>query len=1274
MPSGLDHQVEYSSNSLVNSLKLKRTHSSIQIIGIGVANAGRTKGQVALKLSSKHSNDSVIISAHILGGLTTQLPSVALNTLNWDQYKQLQLADPAFMRPGPIDIIIGADHYGLIIKDALIKRSEGLPIAQDTIFGWILLGPVTQRTHRPSITYHAAVEQSTQQLQDLLSRFWTQEEIPVSKIKELNPDEEACEAHFQQTHRRDSSGRYIVRLPIKSSPQQLGNSYSAAYRCLIHLKRRLDHDDRLKALYLDFLKEYEELNHMVESTQSTTSEPDYYLPHHGVLRESSITTKLRVVFNGSKTTSSGLSLNDVLHTGPKLQLDIFDVLIGVRTHKLIFITDITKMFRQILVDERDQSLQQILWFNQQGQITPYKLTTVTYGTRPAPYLAVRALLQLVEDEGHRFPLAIIPLTHGRYVDDIFGGADDLNSVQQVADQLEALCKAGGFPLAKWASNHPKLQQLNHVEAIKNHKFEDPDSSTKILGMYWSSHSDQFYFTYSPPCSTPKFTKRIILSEIAQIFDPLGFLAPLIIRAKVFMQELWLEKLSWDTPLAANQRHKWRNFKNELKFISEIKIPRWIHSSTCSTTEIHGFSDASQLAMAAAVFIKVHTPAHGVKVTLLCSKTKVAPLKRLTIPRLELTAAHMLAKLTKHCQSTLNLTQSPIYLWTDSTITLTWIKSHPSRWKEFVRNRVSHIQDLLPDGHWNFIPGTQNPADCATRGLTPTQLRDHQLWWTGPPWLLKSSSSWPKCPSIDDTGAQAEERPGLALFSSNSPLKSNWPIMERPIPLLRMLRATAICFRLRDMIKKSPNSSLKTPFTSDEVISALNFCIKETQRIHFSNEINMHSKHAPWPNGHPFARLVAFIDTDGIIRVGGRLENSPNQDQSKHPAILPRNAALTKLIISDAHQRTMHGGTQLTLAFIRQKYWIIGGRQPVRSIILKCIKCARHRADRAQQLMGQLPVSRVTPSSAFTHTGVDYAGPITLKNWRRRGAKTYKGWICVFVCLSTSAVHLEVVSDYSSSGFIAALRRFISRRGICTALYSDCGTTFKGAETDLNRLFTQGTQESREILDHITVNSIAWHFNPPAAPHMGGKWEAAVKSLKHHLTRSVGESSFTFEEFTTLLTQIEAILNSRPLEPLTEDPDDMDALTPGHFLIGRALNMIPEPALIDTNSSRLSRWQFLQQRVQQFWNHWSTSYLQRQLAITKWQRPTHQIQVGSLVLLTDERFPPTRWPLARIIALHPGKDGLTRVATLKTVNSTLTRPITKLALLPIEPEPQEDDEE
>ncbi|XP_074099251.1 uncharacterized protein LOC141527581 [Cotesia typhae] len=364
---------------------------------------------------------------------------------------------------------------------------------------------------------------------------------------------------------------------------------------------------------------------------------------------------------------------------------------------------------------------------------------------------------------------------------------------------------------------------------------------------------------------------------------------------------------------------------------------------------------------------------------------------------------------------------------------------------------------------------------------------------------------------------------------------------------------------------------------------------------------------------------------------------------------------------------MHGGTQVTLAYTRQRYWIIGGRQPVRTQILKCLKCARHRGIRAQQLMGQLPAPNVTPGSAFAHTGVDYAGPVQIKTTIIRGSRTYKGWICVFVCLASSTVHLELVSNYSSSGFIAALHRFTSRRGLCTALYSDCGTTFQGACAELKRLFTQGTQESSEILDTLTVNEIIWHFNPPAAPHMGGKWEAAVKSMKHHLTRRIGESSFTFEEFTTLLHQVEAILNSRPLESLSQDPQDLSALTPGHLLIGRALNAIPEPSLLELNTARLSRWQFIQQRIQCFWKHWSNSYIQRHLAQTNWHRAYNNITIGSLVLLTDERIPPTRWPLARVTAVHPGNDKLIRVATIETVNGTLTRPITKLAVLPLAPE-------
>jgi len=294
--------------------------------------------------------------------------------------------------------------------------------------------------------------------------------------------------------------------------------------------------------------------------------------------------------------------------------------------------------------------------------------------------------------------------------------------------------------------------------------------------------------------------------------------------------------------------------------------------------------------------------------------------------------------------------------------------------------------------------------------------------------------------------------------------------------------------------------------------------------------------------------------------GGRLQSSLLPTDAKHPIILPKESLLTNLIISDAHQRTLHGGTQITLAFLREEFWVIGGRVPVRKHILRCIRCARFRQKRAQHLMGQLPKSRVTPSRPFSHAGVDYAGPISLKTWRGKNARTYKAYMVLFICLSTSADHIEIVSDYSSEAFIAAYKRFTGRRGICSVLFSDCGTNFIGANSELKRLFSVATAESQKMAALLAKDGTQWRFNPPSAPHFGGKWEAGVKSVKYHLKRVVGETILTYEEMNTFLIQIEAIFNSRPVTPFSDDLDDLSVLTPGHFLIGSPLTAIPKPSL------------------------------------------------------------------------------------------------------------------
>ncbi|XP_044594067.1 uncharacterized protein LOC123271736 [Cotesia glomerata] len=573
-------------------------------------------------------------------------------------------------------------------------------------------------------------------------------------------------------------------------------------------------------------------------------------------------------------------------------------------------------------------------------------------------------------------------------------------------------------------------------------------------------------------------------------------------------------------------------------------------------ELHGFSDASQNAMAAAVYLRVTDADGNTKVSLLCSKTQVAPLKTMTIPRLELSAAWLLTQLILHVKEVQSLENVRINLWTDSAVTLAWIKSPAIRWKTFVRNRVGKIQETLRDVSWKFIPGKQNPADCASRGIPTLKLKQHALWWHGPTWLHEPKSSWPTLESPTDNATHREERQGLTLL----------------FPLLRKL---SIWHRAIDRFKRVPQSSLAYPLTPSDLERAKLTLIKFTQGQYFAREIH------------------TLEDSDGGPESRWPLEKRIAGPRREASSDTTATITVTLILIDDSHRKTLHGGTQLTLADLRKSVWIIGGRVPVRSFILRCVICTRQRGEHAQQLMRQLPAARVQPTRAFLHTGLDYAGPITLKTFQGRGAKTYKGWIAVFVCM------------------------------------------FR-ADKELKRLFAAGSRTLRELSTLIAQDGTNWKFNPPGAPHFGGKWEVAVKSIKFHLRRTIGDSLLTLEQYSTLLAQIEAILNSRPLTPLNEDPADLAVLTPGHFLIGQSLTAIPEPSLTDLQPARLSHWEQVQQ----------------------------MIKVGSVVLITTEDLPPTKWPLAKVIAVHPGEDGQIRVVTVKTVNTELVRPITKLCVLPL----------
>lgn len=1255
-------EVSLITERLVQRLRLHRTTSTIPLVGIGQKST-TTNGHTSITLNSLTEPDfDLTIKAHILPKVTASLPTASIMRQSWNHMDGITLADPDFHKRGAIDMLLGADVYGHIIKEGLIKGPQGAPVAQSTRFGWILSGPTNSSTSGSCIHgLHASREDP---LHALLRRFWELDEIPATNSSPLSIEEQQCETQFATDHSRNETGRYIIRLPFKQSPELLGSSKAKATRLIHKLSNSFVTDSDYANAYSDFIAEYARLQHMTLLPNDSQPETptSYYLPHHGIWRKNSLTTKLRVVFNGSSRTTSGISLNDVLHVGAKLQVDLFDVLIWFRQFRYVFSSDVEKMFRQILVHPDDRRFQQILWIDHTQNLMTYQLNTVTYGLACAPFLALRTFQQLIQDEGSRFPLAVSPLNKGRYVDDIFGGADTLDTAQ--VTQLNQLCMAGGFELRKWIANHPSvLSSIPSEHRINTTSIRiDDDAYVPTLGLSWQPVSDHFHFTFDTPASSV-LTKRSVMSTIAKLFDPLGLVSPIIITGKLIIQELWLLKLDWDDLLPDTASIKWNMFLESLQEMKSLAFPRWIGFTTDGIIELHGFCDASQRALAAVVYARSSKGPDDIKVNLLCSKTKVAPLKRMTIPRLELSAAVLLTKLVSHVLKVLELERPTVYLWTDSSITHVWINNNPSRWREFVHNRVCFIQETIPQAIWGFVPGADNPADLSTRGLTPSQLSTMSKWWNGPTWLHQSNSSWPKNPHAKIISTQLEERQSMTATLSVQH-KEPWDLLYKYSSITRLCRITALCQRTVSRFRKLPSSSLDNPLSPDEIVKAQQFWIKTVQHAAFSREIHLLANEQTLPKSNALIRLTPFINREGLLRIGDRLQKSLLPDNSKHPMILPRVSPLSTLLIRDAHLKTLHGGTQLTLSYLRTHYWIIGGRVPIRTFILKCVKCARHRQQRAQQLMGQLPIERLTPSRPFHNAGVDYAGPFPIRTWRGRNARSYKAYIALFVCLSTSAVHLELVTDYTSEAFIAAYKRFTVRRGICASLTSDCGTNLKGADAELTKLFSAATHESNKLADLLANHGTRWKFIPPATPHFGGKWEAGVKSVKFHLKRVVGDAVLTYEEMTTFLTQVEAVLNSRPLAPLTDDSDDLAALTPGHFIMGCAPTVIPEPSLETIKTSHLSRWQLTRHMLDCFWSRWSRECLSRYYASSKWNRVSPSMAIGTLVLVIDEQYPPTKWPLGRVIDTHPGKDGHVRIVTVRTHLSTFKRPIVKLCPLPI----------
>ena len=1218
--------------------------------------------------------------AAVAATVTCDLPPVPVQDgANLAHIIGLPLADPEYYLPGRIDILLGSPLLPHLMPHHLGKSGEeDEMVAKHTPFGWVLGGPArpldpfiaVPSHHQTPLIQDPTPLTSDARLEYHLKRMW-QEQEPEEVIVTQTEENQKVEAHYQASTRYlAAEKRYEVTLPKTESILQLGTSRPQAVSRFLSTES----STRRRGTYHSFqagVSSYLELQHAEEvPTEDAPPHPHFYLPMHGVTKESSSTTKLRIVFDGSAVTSTGLSLNQALFVGPTIQPTLSKILIQFRMYPVALNADISKMYREVQLAQEDRDLHRFVWReNTASPIQDYRMKRVTFGVSASPFLAIRTLQQAAEDQGEQHPEAVSHVKKSFYVDDFLGGANTAEEAVRLHHQLIQILKPANLHLRKWRSSSTEVidaipSELVEPDHVKTSTASNEKSESKALGLKWDSRLDEM----SPSIhssSSYSTTKRGIVSDVSKTYDVLGWISPTILTMKILFQTFWQEKIGWNdrVPEAGVKLHlSWRE---DLPNLAAKTLPRCYILSDYAVREVtlHGFGDASEAAYGAVIYCRALYHDHPPSMSLVTAKTKVAKLKTSTVPRLELCAATLLSKLLSSVGDTLKIPSSKWTAWSDSSTVLAWLDGHKRHQPVFIANRVSTILEITHPSIWHYVPTLENPADCASRGMMPSTLLKHQLWWEGPPWLLQNPYPIPRQPPRK---ALPDARLPCMVVQISVSIPEKLSSLPRPYP--EIIAVTAWFRRAISRMQGETAVAGTNPkcLTGLERRQAEEWLILQAQKALFAQDINLLQKGKPVAKSGRLRALNPFLDK-GLLRVGGRLAHSKLSYSQQHPIIMEAKHPLMVNLFEHLHQSLLHCGPSLLLCHASTKFHIIGARKLSRKICSTCTTCRRRQPRTSHQIMGDLPAPRVSPNPAFTHTGVDFAGPFNIKQGYVRKPKILEAYVCVFVCLTYKAVHLEVVSDLSSAAFKATLQRFVSRRGCPQHIYSDNGSNFVGVKNELQRLYhylhqTQSLEDVGQFLS--SHHEITWHFNPPWAPHMGGLWEAAVKAMKRQLKRVVGPHTLSYEELATVLCQVEACLNSRPLLPATSHPEDgLQTLNASHFLLFKQPTMFPVDPEIPTRIDLLKKWELCRAMIGHFWKRWSLEYLNQLQNRTKWQTEKTSLQKGDVVLVKPiKKYFVGQWPLGLVTQVYPGSDGNNRVVQIKTAGKETRRAMTGLSLL------------
>ena len=1114
------------------------------------------------------------------------------------------------------------------------------------MFGWALNGHLGESDLKE-------ISSNFIQLDERVERFWHIESNDLDEKSLSVNDQKVLDLWYRDITREE--GHFVLPIPWKQGYADLPNNKFMAQCRLNSLTRRLErtgitdiYDQTIQKMIGSGYAERVPENQLNLSDGSV-----WYIPHHPVLKKPG---KVRPVFDCSAQ-YKGVSLNSESLQGPNLTNNLIDVLLRFRQFENAIIADIESMYLQVRIPEPDRNALRFLWYDRDtGSIVEYRMTSHLFGGIWCASSSAYALRRTVIDNQ---PNSLISDTilKSFYVDDMLKSVDSIEKACEVIHGTKDILSRGGFNLTKFMVNRDTLlEQVDERDRAEEIKQIVPDIYCKALGIQWEVGSDIFYYCYKGNRKCESVTRRQMLSYTSSMYDPLGLITPIVIQGKVLFQEATRMKLAWDDNVPTCLHNKWAAWLCSLTNLEKLHFNRCIlpHDFADGVFELHHFCDASTIAYGACSYLRVINRDGRIFVTLLAAKGRLAPLKELTVPRLELSAAVVAVKLEQLLRRELELQLITSCFWTDSEIVLAYIRNDTKRFKTFVANRVSQIRRVSEPDQWFHIPGNQNPADVLSRGCSTDNVPE--MWLRGPDFIWDYKCNWPNMSPDSDICVDRESRACLShhvVSNDNPSVHPLAALITHYSSYYRLQKAVCWLIRFRRFVMKK---SVKTgPITCAEMKLANSHILRYVQSESFDDEIHDLKVHGKVKRSSTLNKLSPVL-VDELVVVGGRLSHAPISSSAKYPVILPANHKVSHLIASDYHGYA-HLGTEWVLSKLRKRYWIVRARPLIKRIKHNCVTCKRLYSGSMEQKMADLPPERCIPDrSPFSSVGVDLFGPFYVTI----GRSQVKRYGCVYSCFTSRAIHIEKLDDLSTDAFINGFVRFVSRRGHPELVRSDNGTNLVGARNELSRSFRLLHRES--VIQAARRREVEWVFNPPLASHHGGLWERMIRTIRRVLYAILHPSSRLSDDvLTTVFCESENIVNSRPITKCSDDASDDEPLTPNHLLIMNGNYSHPWTTPMAGNMYQ-RKWRQVQHFVHSFWKRWLKEYLPELNRRQKWHNEKPNICTGDIVLVMDENSPRGSWPLARVSDVFSGRDGLVRSVRLRTKSGQLVRPITKVVLL------------